>query len=81
MLTSLIATLGILLTEGAQSIGVSDIMSILEAVTAVFSIQTIVAFIAGIIAVAMAYVLLWWGVRKGYKAIMGAVTKGKLRIG
>lgn len=80
MLTSLVATVAILLTE-VQSISVQDIMGILDGVTNTFSVTAIVAFIAGIIGVAITYVFLWWGARKGFKAIMGAVTKGKLRIG
>lgn len=68
------------ITSQGASVTADTIMSILTAVTSVMSIEAIVAFLAGIIAVAMAFVFLWWGVRKGFRAIMGAVTKGRLRI-
>lgn len=66
-------------SEGA-SVTADTIMSILTAVTSSMSIEAIVALLAGIIGVAMAFVFLWWGVRKGFRAIMGAVTRGRLKI-
>ena len=80
MLTSLVATVAVLLTE-VSGVTVQDIMGILDGVTNTFSVSAIVAFIAGIIGLAITYVFLWWGARKGFKAIMGAVTRGELRIG
>lgn len=68
------------ITSQGASVTADTIMSILTAVTSTMSIESIVAFLAGIIAVAMAFVFLWWGVRKGFRAIMGAVTKGRLKI-
>lgn len=67
------------LTESVN-IGADTIMSILEAITSTMSVTQIVAMIAGIIGVGMTFVFLWWGVRKGFKAIMGAVTRGKLKV-
>ena len=55
----------------------STISSILTAVTTQFSLTNIVSMIAGILGVTMAFVFLWWGVRKGYKAIIRATTRGK----
>lgn len=69
-----------MLTDAGSSVSSDTIMSILEAVTNVMSVQTIVAFIAGIVGVSMSFVLLWWGVRKGFRAIMTAVTKGKIHV-
>lgn len=68
------------ITSQGASVTADTIMSILTAVTNAMSIEAIVALLAGIIAVAMAFVFLWWGVRKGFRAIMGAVTKGRLKI-
>ncbi len=58
----------------------STIMDILTAVTSVFSISQIVAMIAGILGVSMAFVFLWWGVRKGAKVVIKAVKSGKFSI-
>lgn len=66
-----------LLSSGGSSIGFSDISDILTAVTTQFSISNIVAMIAGILGVTVAFIFLWWGVRKGYKAIIRATTRGK----
>lgn len=68
-----------ILFEG-NSVGFSTIESILQAVTAQFSVANIVSFIAGILGVTVAFVFLWWGVRKGFRAIVAATTKGKPRI-
>lgn len=58
----------------------STIQSILTAVTTQFSVSNIVAFIAGILGVTVAFIFLWWGVRKGFRAIIKATTKGKPSI-
>lgn len=70
--------LGLYLTS--QQIGSDTIMSILEAITSTMSVSQLVAMIAGIVGVGMTFVFLWWGVRKGFRSIMGAVTKGKLKV-
>lgn len=69
----------ICLTEG-NIISVETIMDILSGITSVVTPQVIVGFIAGIIGVAITYVLLWWGARKGFKSIMKAVFKGRLSV-
>lgn len=66
--------------EGATTVSSETIMSILTAITETMSVSQIVAMIAGIIGVGMTFVFLWWGVRKGFRAIMSAVTKGRLKI-
>lgn len=69
----------IYLTE-TTSVTSETIMSILDAITAQFSITQIVAMIAGLLGVSMAFVFLWWGVRKGSKMVISAVKSGKFRI-
>lgn len=63
-----------------EPISVTTIQSILDTVTSQFSVSNIVAMIAGILGVTVAFVFLWWAVRKGFKAIVAAATKGKPRI-
>lgn len=63
-----------------EPISISTIQSILDSVTTQFSVSNIVAMIAGILGVTVAFVFLWWAVRKGFKAIVAAATKGKPRI-
>lgn len=71
---------GLLLTAGTETVSASTIMDILTAITSVFSVSQIVAMIAGILGVSMTFVFLWWGVRKGGKNIIRAVTKGKFGL-
>lgn len=63
-----------------EPISISTIQSILDTVTTQFSVSNIVAMIAGILGVTVAFVFLWWAVRKGFRAIVAAATKGKPRI-
>lgn len=63
-----------------EPISVTTIQSILDTVTTQFSVSNIVAMIAGILGVTVAFVFLWWAVRKGFRAIVAAATKGKPRI-
>lgn len=82
MLTALkmaFLTAMVFLTEGI-SVSADMLMPIWNAVTNVFSVGQIVAIISSLVAIAVAFVFLWWGVRKGFKSIMAAVTKGKLKI-
>lgn len=69
-----------MLLESAPSVTFSTISDILSAVTAQFSVANIVAFIAGILGVTVAFIFLWWGVRKGFRAIIRATTKGRPSI-
>ena len=63
-----------------EPISITTIQSILDTVTTQFSVSNIVAMIAGILGVTVAFVFLWWAVRKGFKAIVAAATKGNARI-
>ena len=65
---------------GVTQVTSSTIMDILTAITSTFSVQQIVAMIAGILGVSMAFVFLWWGVRKGAKVVIKAVKSGKFSI-
>lgn len=65
---------------GATTVDSSTIMDILNAITGTFSITQIVGMIAGILGVSMAFVFLWWGVRKGAKVVIRAVKSGKFSI-
>lgn len=64
-------------SSGGSAVTSDTIMDILNAVTSQFSITNIVQFIAGILGVTVAFVFLWWGVRKGFRLIVKATTKGK----
>lgn len=67
-------------SSGGTTVSATTIMDILNAVTTQFSVANIVAMIAGILGVTVTFVFLWWGVRKGFRAIVAATTKGKPKI-
>lgn len=72
---------GIMLSGSTgPSVTAETIMEVLNAITKQFSISQIVAMIAGILGVSMAFVFLWWGVRKGAKVVFRAVKSGKFSI-
>lgn len=60
---------------------VTELQSILTSLTGVIGVTEIVSFLAAIIGVAAVFVLMWFGVRKGISAVMGAVKKGRLSVG
>ena len=63
---------------GATTVTLSDFQSVLDALTAQFSVTTIVAVLAGVLAIGVAFVFMWWGVRKGLRMLMSAIRKGKV---
>lgn len=71
--------LPILLTA-TPSVTTSDIQTILTPVTDQFSVSNITSFLAYIIGAGVVFVFLWWGVRKAWRAILAATTRGKAKI-
>lgn len=56
------------------------IKDVLSAVTNTFSVTTIVQYVAYILGATVGFVLIWWGIRKAFKAIKNAATKGKAGV-
>lgn len=69
------------LLASTTTVSYSTIADIVSAVTEQFSIANIVAMLSGIIGGTIAWVFLWWGVKKAYGAILGAVKSGTLSLG
>lgn len=63
--------------EPTTTIGFSDIESIITPIVNQFSVANIAAIIAGVLGVSVAFVFMWWGVRKLYRMVLKAATKGK----
>ena len=64
----------------ATPIPAETLQSVLTAVTDTFSVSTIVSYIAYILGATVGFVLIWWGIRKAFKAIKNAATKGKAGV-
>lgn len=79
---NMVRFLPVIATGGSTTttVSYSDVADILTAVTSQFSTANIVALLAGIIGATIGFVFLWWGVRKGAKAIIRAVTTGKFTV-
>lgn len=58
----------------------ADWKSVIDAVTASFSVANIVAVLAAVVSAGIIFVFLWWGVRLAFRSIMGAVKNGTLTI-
>ena len=58
-------------------VGVSDIQSIISALTGQISVSTIVAVIAAVIGVTVGIAFMWWGARYASRKIMAALKKGR----
>ena len=69
-----------LLTSSTPSVSTTDIQTIMSSVTDQFSVSNITSFIAYIIGASVVFVFLWWAVRKAWRAILSATTRGKARM-
>ena len=56
----------------------NDISSIFEQISSQFSVSSIVSLLAGVLGVSIAFVFLWWAVRKLIKIVMSAIRKGRV---
>lgn len=54
--------------------------SVMDGLTAQLNVQSIVGVIAALVGACVGFVFLWWGVRKGARALISAVKSGKLRF-
>lgn len=66
--------------QEAPSVSTSDISGIMSSVTDQFSVSNITSFLAYIIGASVVFVFLWWAVRKAWRAILAASTRGKAKI-
>lgn len=69
-----------LTSTNPPTVSTSDISGIMSAVTDQFSVANITSFLAYIIGASVAFVFLWWAVRKAWRAILAATTRGKAKI-
>ena len=63
--------------EGA-AVSSSTWMPVIEAITGVISISSIVEVLAAVAGVCVGFAFMWWGYRFAKAKVMGAIKKGKL---
>lgn len=66
--------------EGETVVSASDWQSVIDAITAQISVQTIVGVLAVVVAACVGLAFMWWGLRKAINALMGAFKKGKVTV-
>lgn len=66
--------------SGFTATTASDWSSVISALTAQISVQTIVAVLATLVASGIGLVFMWWGVRKALRSLMAAFRKGKMSL-
>lgn len=66
--------------SAAMTMTNAQITEIITAITGVINVTTVVGFIATILATAAVFVLMWFGIRKALRAIMGSVKKGRVGV-
>ena len=57
-----------------------DLTAFLNALTSSITPEQILTILASVIGVGMAFVLMWFGVRKAVKLFTGAMSKGRIKI-
>lgn len=58
----------------------SDWSSVISALTAQITVQSVVAVLATLVASGIGLVFMWWGVRKALRSLMAAFRKGKMSL-
>ncbi len=64
--------------SASTAIAFADFSSILTAIGAQISVQSVVSTLAAIVPLVIGFVFMWWGVRKGTKMLMGSFRKGRV---
>lgn len=71
---------GSVLTSTSTAVGSSAFASVIDAVTAQISVQSIVEILVYAVPIVIGLVFMWWGVRKVVRMIMAAFKKGKISV-
>lgn len=64
--------------DAATVIGWDAVAPVMEALSNQISVTTVVAVIAGALAASVGLAFMWFAVRKGVRALMGALRKGRI---
>ena len=66
--------------ESSTLVTAADWASVISAATGQISVSTVVAVLATLVAAAVGFAFMWWGVRKAMRSLMAAFKKGKISI-
>ena len=65
--------------EASSVVTFTTFKSVIDAITAQISVETIVGVLAAAAAIAITFVFMWWGVRKVTRMVMGSARSGSIK--
>ena len=65
------------LAAAAENVGLETFQPVLDSLTGQISVASVVSVVAGVVALGIGGVFMWWGLRKGWRFIMSTTLKGK----
>ena len=63
--------------SSAAAVSLNDIQPVLTAIQAQINVASMIGVLAGVVAITIGIVFMWWAVRKATAMIMGAFRKGR----
>ena len=67
-------------TTTSMVMGAEQAGQIMTAITSTINVTSVLAILVKVIAVAIVFVFMWWGIRKAISAVMGAIRGGSLGV-
>lgn len=67
------------IAETTSVVTFATFKSVIDAITAQISVETIVGVLAAAAAIAITFVFMWWGVRKVTRMVMGSARSGSIK--
>lgn len=71
------AYMSVFATDSTTQVTADTWAQVISDVTGQFSVSNIVDVMSSVVVAGIIFVFLWWGARKGFRAIMSAVKRGK----
>lgn len=59
----------------------ADLTSVFSSITSQFTVPNMIGVIGGALTVSIAFVFMWWGLKKGMSIISSAMNSGRLSTG
>lgn len=66
-----------MLAAAQTTVGVETFKPVLDALTEQISVANVVTVVAGVVALGVGGIFMWWGVRKGWRFLINTTTKGR----
>lgn len=80
VLTVLLFPFAAFAAEGDMTFTATELGTVITQITSIINVSAIISFIVAILAVGLVLTLMWFGVRKALRTIMGSAKSGKVRV-